>query len=209
MANRVYLSSTDFLHLPSDAEFDDFSRRSGAEYEAKASVPLFWMCLFTSADIRFVPANAEDDSRAYPYLLCAKEDALRRLHALSVPMAAVMNEERHELYEDWLHRVENEPYSNLLVRTIELDWMCEEGELEADLRQTIKDLDQLRDSATFHLSPAMRNITGLIYGDNLDVYPGPAFAGFFSGAENWPPRLTPPPPAAPPPSRPRWMFWKR
>lgn len=209
MANRVYISSTDFTHLPDDAEFDEFSRRSGSEYEATASVPLFWICLFSADDIKFVAANAGDGARRYPYLLCSKADALHRLHALSPSMAQVMNEERHELFEDWMHRVENEPFRNLLVRTIELDWMCEEGELERDLRQTIQDLDRLRDSGKFQLSAAMRNITGLVYGDNLDVYPGPAFAGFFSGPENWPPRLTPPPPAPQSPSRPRWMFWKR
>lgn len=137
MGNRVYLSFTNFDHYPSDPERESFSDEPGAEYEARACIPLFWLCLFDTQSI--VPRFS--GNRRFPGLLTGKGTALltaRRRLAILEPQ---LGPARVELYEQWLELVRTQPQSHLVVATLELDWMDAEGALESALRRAFDVLD--------------------------------------------------------------------
>jgi hypothetical protein len=112
------------------------------------------------------------------------------------------------LYEAWISRVENQPFQHLLVRTAELDWMGEQGELEGELRQAFLDLEHAHQTGEFRRSAALNNITGL--SDDMMPAEAPSFllVGSANGADDWPPRFAPPAAVEAPPKKSRWQFWK-
>src|SRR5450830_860719 len=209
MANRVYLCCTDFQNFPSESQFDNFFQASGTEYEANWAIPLFWLCLFSSADIRILPADHnrsdvdngheeeeldddefDDESRAYAYLFCSRSDGIQRLKQRAVMLEKALGDEHYALYGEWIARLEAETFHNILVRTEELDAMGSEGELEEQLREALKYLG----------------------GDHQQE--GFRVVGSANGPQRWPPLLaTKPDIPSPQKSLPlqkksKWLFWK-
>lgn len=212
MSNRVYLCCTDFPDLPAESQLEDFFRVSGIEYEAKACVPLFWMFLFSGADVRILPANHngfDDDSHPYAYLFCSRLTGLERLRSRAEMLERALGSERYALYLEWITRLESENFQNILVRTEELDWMGEEGELEKTLRKAYKHLEDVRQQEGFRMSNAMNDIAGLWQNEVLSECEAYELVGSANSAQRWPPRFVEQPVIAPPPvKKSKWLFWK-
>lgn len=212
MSNYVYLYCTDFPDMPKEFQVEDFLRNSGIEYEAKACIPLFWMCLFSSADIRILPANHngfDDDSRPYAYLFCSRLTGIKNLINRSEMLKKVLGAERHALYIEWIARLESENLQNILARTEQLDWMGEEGELEETLRKAYRHLEDSRQNEGFRMSNAMNDIAGLWENEVLSECEAFELVGSANDAQRWPQRfveqlVT----QLPPMKKSRWRFWK-
>jgi hypothetical protein len=211
MSNRVYFCCSDFTGLPDDEDFDAFSNASGIEYEASYTIPLFWLALFSAGDIALAKQNGlDDEDREYAYLFGDKAAGVERLRALSPAMRAALGARRFALYEEWIGRIAAEPFQHTLVRTVELDWMDDEGELERQLRAAFDDLEHARQTDDLRLGGAIRNLISVSSGESLEQIEGFRLAGAANASDEWPPRLTLPPPAlAPSTKKSRWLFWLR
>lgn len=216
MSNRVYLSCTDFLEFPLEDQFEEFFRLSGIEYEANSRIPIFWLCLFSPGDVKIALADhgefEDGGAQSYAYLSCPKSDGLERLKFCAPILEKVLGDERVALYQEWVARVENEPFKNVLVRTEELDGMCEEGEFEHTLRQALVDLEQVRVQGEIQISAAMADIAGLSSESLLSEYESFVLVGAANASLRWPYRLIPEPiveqaPLPTPPEKPWWKFW--
>jgi hypothetical protein len=233
MANRVYLCCTDFQDFPSESQFDDFFKVSGTEYEANWAIPLFWLCLFSSADIRILPADHnrseadngheeeepdddefDEESRAYAYLFCSLSDGIERLKRRAGMLEQALGEERYALYGEWIARLQAETFRHILVRTEELDAMGSEGELEEQLRAALQYLDGDHQQEGFRMTGAISNIAGFQEDANLARCEGFALVGSANGPQRWPPLLAkkpaipPPEKSLPPQKKSKWLFWK-
>lgn len=237
MANRVYLCCTDFSDFPTESQFDKFFKVSGIEYEANYAIPLFWLCLFSSADIRILPTDhnrsdvdnegedgeqhdddfdgeSDDDSRPYAYLFCSRSTGIERLRRRAEMLEKALGTERYALYGEWIARLEAETFHHILVRTTELDGMGSEGELEEQLRQALEYLDSDHQQEGFRMIGATSNIAGLRENEDLTRCEAYTLTGSVGGPQRWPPLLTTKPtiPASQSASLPRkkskWLFWK-
>lgn len=217
MSCRVYLCCTDFAAMPSEQEWDRFFSVSGIEYEANARVPLFWLCLFTSSDIKIVPGSenyvpgpSDDDAidedfdeenrdllyddesyRPYAYLSCLRTAGIDQLKCRSEMMRAALGPERHALYLEWIARLEAEPFQYILVRTEELDGMGDDGELEDLLRRAIGDLELATQTKAFMMSSDMNNLVGLSEDRLLSECESCELVGGANSVAEWPLRLSP------------------
>lgn len=213
MSNRIYLYCTNFQSLPKPDEWENFFRQSGIEYEAKASIPIFWLCLFSSSNIRMVQPNHngfDDDWRSYPYLMCSRKSGLDRLKERAPMMQKALGELRFALYTEWLQRIEHEPYENILVRTEELDWLGNEGELEGSLRKALKHLEQVCAEGSMRMSNAMNDISGLWSDEVLNECESSELVGISNESNSWPQRFEPLPIRMQdvPKKHPWWAFWR-
>ena len=216
MSNRVYLCCTHFSTPPGDKDWPAFADESGLEYEAAYCIPLFWLCLFAPQDVQLARVEDEDADapRHYAFLACPRDQGLARLKSRSAVMLRALGDKRHELYLEWAARLARESYSHILVRTVELDMMEEEGQLQQDLLAGLADLDAACASGKLALSPVLANLAGVPCPPDLQRYNSGVLAGTAISAEGWPPALPEPAPileqdsielaAAP---RPWWKFW--
>ncbi len=110
MTNRVYLCCTNFAAMPSENQWDEFLKMSGVEYEAKACIPIFWLCLFCKESINLHAGDRDGidaDARPYAYLISDKGDAIARIRLRSSMMARALGRLRATLLEEWIQRLEN------------------------------------------------------------------------------------------------------
>lgn len=231
MANRVYLHCTNFQTLPKPEEWDSFFEQSGVEYEAPARIPVFWLSLFASADVKLAEVDygdadfeeecADEDSdepRRYAYLICDRVSGVEQLRARAKMLEAALDDEQFALYEDWMARIASEPYRNVLVRTEELDCMDEEGQFEARLRAALQLLEEGGVDGVLQMNEAIRDITG-IWSDDLHEYDSFELVGSANSIPDWPEPLVrrhrlPTVTVAPrgrsvaPSTKPWWAFWR-
>lgn len=216
MSNRVYLCCTHFSTPPGDGDWPAFADESGLEYEAAYCIPLFWLCLFAPQDVRLAKVEDEEAGapRQYAYLACARDEGLARLKRRSAVMLRALGGQRHDLYLEWAARLARESYSHILVRTVELDMMEEEGQLQQDLLAGLADLDAACASGDLTLSPVLANLGGVPCPPDLQRYNSSVLVGTAISAEGWPPALPEPAPKLeqhgvdiPVPPRAWWKFW--
>lgn len=214
MSNRVYLSCTGFQSLPKPDQWEAFFKQSGVEYEANACIPIFWLCLFSAADVRIVPSDHngfDDDWHPYAYLMGNREAGIERLRARAPMMKAALGELRFSLYSEWLSRMETETYENILVRTEELDWMGEDGELETTLRKAMQHLEKVSAEGSMRMSHAMNDIAGLWSQEVLNKCESYELVGAANTTPRWPLPFVPRPESTPPvilERKPWWAFWR-
>lgn len=214
MSNRVYLYCTNFQSLPKPDERETFFKQSGVEYEANACIPIFWLCMFSAADVRIVPTDHngfDDDWRPYAYLFCSRKLGIERLHTRAPMMKDALGDLRFSLYTEWLARMENEPYENILVRTEELDWMGEDGELEKTLRKAMQHLEKVCAEGSMKMSNAMNDIAGLWSQEILNECESSELVGSANTSPSWPLPFVPRPIRStdtPHEKKPWWAFWR-
>ena len=155
-----------------------------------------------------------DAPRSYAYLACPREDGLARLKARSSVLRRSLGAERHELYLEWAARLGRESYSHILVRTVELDMMEEEGQLQQDMLAALSDLEAACASGALVVSPVLANLAGFPNPPELRRYNSNVLAGTAISAEGWPPALPEPAPKLEQDSvdmaatrRAWWKFW--
>lgn len=232
MSNRVYLYCTNFRAMPTAGESDAFFKQCGVEYEAAARIPIFWLLLFGSSDVRLAEVDygdgdAEQESdnedryedlpRHYAYLLCDRASGVERLQSRSHLMKTALDDDQFALYEDWVARIATEPYANILVSTEELDCMGEAGQLEAQLRSALHLLEQADIDGMLEINEAIDDLTG-IRSDDLHAYESFELVGGANSSPSWPapfaPRHRLPAATVAPrvtsvaPSKPWWAFWR-
>ncbi len=235
MSNRVYLHCTDASVLPaSDEAWEKFFARSGIEYEASARIPLFWLLLFASPDLRVAEVANEDEPGAdeacgeddedgfgphrYAYLHCARADGAARLRARAPWVTRSLDPDQVSLYEAWAARIAAEPYEHIIVRTEELDMMSDEGQLEAHLREALRHLEQADVDGRLQMTSAIGEITGL-WSDDVPAYEAFELVGGANATPAWPdplPARDPSPavvvvprtPGLAQAPKPWWAFWR-
>ncbi|MDO5693729.1 MAG: hypothetical protein Q4G70_14845 [Pseudomonadota bacterium] len=214
MSNRVYLYCTNFKSIPKPDEWDAFNRQSGVEYEAKACIPIFWLCLFSISDIKIVSSDHngfDDDWRPYAYLLCSRQSGIERLRVRSLMIKNALGDIRFSLYSEWLQRMENEPYDNVLVLTEELDWMeQEEGALEKMLIKSLQHLEKVSAEGSMKMSNAMNDIAGLWSEETLNECESYELSGNANENPSWPLPFVKISKNAGVviPNKPWWIFWR-
>ena len=211
MPNRVYLTCTSFTSMPNETQQGEFRRASGAEYEAKACVPIYWLCLFSAKDIHVLPADHDgfdQDERPYAYLLCQKESGLARLKSRAELVRESVGPDRFGLYLQWIERLESEPFANVIVRTEELDWMGKEGQLERDLRKALIHLEATEEHGILRMSKAMTDIVGLWENEALSDCESFELVGNASAGDAWPSKFVPPASKAVPVPRKKKSWWQ-
>jgi hypothetical protein len=214
MSNRIYLHCTDFSTIPRPEEWEDFYKSSGVEYEASASIPLFWLCIFDASNVHLVPTDHngfEDDWRSYAYLKCDRLEGVTRLRSRADMMKSALSQNRYSLYLEWMERLEAEPGANILVRTAELDWMCEDGELERDLKKTLGHLEKVSAEGVIRLSNAMKEMVGLWDGEELNECESCELVGCANSGPEWPSPFMPRPQKVDQVidvKKPWWVFWR-
>jgi hypothetical protein len=162
-------------------------------------------------DDDFYDEDGGDDEDRPPPIFRERATGIARLRQRSAMLRPALGAERHALYEEWIARIEAEPWRHILVKTAELDMMSEAGELEQELRRCYQDLAGLDARQSWQMTPAMFNLAGLDPESALDELPGWALAGSANSAMRWPPELGRPgrcPQRRCGPERPWWMFWK-
>lgn len=166
----AHLHFTDADKPPHDeAEAEALTRDSGTEYVATACIPLFWLCLFSPENIRISPPNAlheyDGQYEPYPYLACARAEALARLKARKRMMERSLGE-RYPLYTQWIDSVAGELYAHVLVLTEDLIPKYGEAAFEATLRRALTHLDKASATGVLLMSETLSDLAGLWLGES-------------------------------------------
>jgi hypothetical protein len=199
--------------MPNESGWAHFFTVSGIEYEAQGHMPFLWLALFDEKSIRIDPANRNgfsEDDRAYAYLIDNKERCIARMQRL---YALISNQQDNVIVRkisEWIQRLQSEPYSNVIVRTEELDWMSKEGGLEQDLKKALRHLNEALSRSEFRFSNATRDLCGLSEIDELLSCEPTWLLGGANGPSAWPEDRLPNHTAAqvvPNKSKPWWKIW--
>lgn len=116
---------------------------SGQEYEAKNTLPLFWLCMFSEQDI----AMTEDEVvagqaiLAYPYLL-ADQAAVTANMKQRRPVIACLDPARLALYDSFCSSVAIATHPYWLLRTREIVGMSDAETFARELVRTFDGLEE-------------------------------------------------------------------
>jgi hypothetical protein len=216
MTNRVYLYCTNATEMPHEIGTENFFSISGKEYEAGACIPLFWLLMYEETDIKIIlpdDLGADIDAHPYPYLICKKEKAIRQLTDWhSIIECTAKNSVQIALLSEWILRLESEEFNNIIIRTEELSWFSQPGELEKILRMALKHINSCKEKRELILSRRVVDLIGLWDQEEFLECESYQLAGQCNQKEGWPKPFTSPYRVSPterPNTRKWWEFWKR
>lgn len=210
MGNRIYLCCTSFESMPGDNQWDAFFKNSGAEYEAAGHLPFLWLALFDEACIRINPADRNgfsDDERAYAYLVGRRSDCLQRIQRVRDITVRQPNTPASLVLDEWIDRLSQESHPFIMVRTEELDWMGQEGDLAAELRKGLGHLQESLARAELKFSNTIRYVCGLSELDEFHACEPAWLVGWANGSVEWPRKAAPEMTMTPMPRKVWWKFW--
>ena len=216
MTNRVYLYCTNAAEMPHDISAENFFSISGKEYETGACIPLYWLLMYEEPDIKIASPDDLDkdiDAHPYPYLICKKEKAIRQLTDWhSILECTARDSAQLLLLSEWISRLETEEFNNVIVRTEELSWFSQPGELDKSLRIALKHISFCKEKRELILNRRVVDIIGLWDQEELLECESYQLTGQCNQKESWPKPFTPPyrgSPTEKPDSRKWWQLWKR
>lgn len=196
--------------MPGDDQWDAFFKNSGTEYEADGHLPFLWLAMFDEACIRIDSADRNgfsDDERAYAYLVGKRSDCLLRIQRLQDITAKQPNTPASRVLNEWIDRLSQEPHPFIMVRTEELDWMGQEGDLEAELRKALRHLQELLVRSDVKFSNAIRYVCGLSELDEFHACEPVWLVGWANGGVEWPRKASPDGAMAPVTGKAWWKLW--
>jgi hypothetical protein len=120
MANYVYLNNIAFNRMLRDDEWEALD--SGQEYEAKNTLPLFWLCMFSERDMAMTQPDVDQQGKTiepYPYLLAEQSVVVRNL-AQRRSVVACLDPARLALYDSFCSRISTAVHPYWLLRTREI-----------------------------------------------------------------------------------------
>lgn len=173
MSHPVYLSSSALPRMPDGSrnEWQGFFG-DGAELEANAFFPLFWLALFSESDIRharFIDEYDIDDEDAavereeclddfgadatYPYLVTDNATAVARLAARREGIVGAIGERYRPIYEAFEALIAQRYPQYILLRTKGLP---DAADAEPGLRGELAETERLKDGKA--LASLMRDL---------------------------------------------------
>ena len=119
MANYVYLNNVSVNRMLRDDEWEVLD--AGQEYEAKNTLPIFWLCMFSERDLTMTQDEIQDGQAiaAYPYLLAEQASVTRNLQRHR-PIIVCLDPGRLALYDSFCSRVSTATHPYWLMRTREI-----------------------------------------------------------------------------------------
>ncbi|MGL4611226.1 MAG: hypothetical protein ACRCYY_16395 [Trueperaceae bacterium] len=116
MASYLYLNNIETNHMLRDDEWQALS--GDQEYEAKNSLPLFWLCMFSEHDIAMTHDDVQQGP-SYPYLLSDQGSVMSSLDERR-HLIACLNPAHLALYDSFCRNIRAavQPYWLLRTRDI-------------------------------------------------------------------------------------------
>jgi hypothetical protein len=129
--------------MPQDDDWETFD--AGQEYEAKNTLPLFWLCMFSEESLEMTEKGVENGevTESYPYALAQQSDVLKNL-AQRRTVIACLDPARLALYDSFCSRVSTATHPYWLLRTKELVGMSDAETFAQELIRTFDGLEEYR-----------------------------------------------------------------
>jgi hypothetical protein len=120
---------------------------AGQEYEAKNTLPLFWLCMFSEADITLTQDEVFDGQAvlAYPYLLADQAVVTMNMKERR-PVIACLDPARLALYDSFTSRVSTATHPYWLLRTREIVGMTDAKAFAQELMRTFDGLEEYQEA---------------------------------------------------------------
>jgi hypothetical protein len=144
LANYVYLNNIAVNRMLRDDEWEVLD--AGQEYEAKNTLPLFWLCMFSEKDLAMTQDEMMNDGttiEAYPYLLAEQAVISRNLQQRR-PVIACLDPARLALYDSFCSRISTATHPYWLMRTREIVGMSDADTFAQELVRTFDGLEEYR-----------------------------------------------------------------
>jgi hypothetical protein len=142
MANYVYLNNIAFNRMLRDDEWEALD--AGQEYEAKNTLPLFWLCMFSEHDMSMTQADVDQEGNPiepYPYLL-AEQSVVNRNLAQRRSVVACLNPVHLSLYDSFCSRISTTTHPYWLLRTREIVGMSDAETFAQELVRTFHGFEE-------------------------------------------------------------------
>jgi hypothetical protein len=116
---------------------------AGQEYEAKNTLPLFWLCMFSEADVAVTPDEVVDGAAmlSYPYLLADQAVVTMNLKERR-SVIACLDPARLALYDSFCSRITTATHPYWLLRTREIVGMSDAEMFAQELDRTFDGLEE-------------------------------------------------------------------
>jgi hypothetical protein len=141
MANYVYLNNVSVNRMLRDDEWEVLD--AGQEYEAKNTLPIFWLCMFSERDLTTTDAELQDGQtiEAYPYLLAEQAVVTRNLQQRR-PIIVCLDPGRLALYDSFYSRISTATHPYWLMRTREIVGMSDAETFAQELVRTFDGFEE-------------------------------------------------------------------
>jgi hypothetical protein len=141
MANYVYLNNISVNRMLRDDEWEVLD--AGQEYEAKNTLPLFWLCMFSEQDLTMTQDELQNGEMidAYPYLLAEQAVVTRNLQQRR-NVIACLDSGRLALYDSFCSSIATATHPYWLLRTREIVGMSDADTFAQELVRTFDGFEE-------------------------------------------------------------------
>ena len=141
MANYVYLNNVSVNRMLRDDEWEVLD--AGQEYEAKNTLPIFWLCMFSERDLTMTGDEIQDGQAiaAYPFLLAEQAVVTRNLQQRR-PIIVCLDPGRLALYDSFCSRISTATHPYWLMRTREIVGMSDAETFAQELVRTFDGFEE-------------------------------------------------------------------
>jgi hypothetical protein len=141
MANYVYLNNISVNRMLRDDEWEVLD--AGQEYEAKNTLPLFWLCMFSEQDLTMTRDEIQSGGtiEAYPFLLAEQAVVTRNLQQRR-PVIVCLDPGRLALYDSFCSSVATATHPYWLMRTREIVGMSDADTFAQELARTFDGFEE-------------------------------------------------------------------
>jgi hypothetical protein len=156
VANYVYLNNVSVNRMLRDDEWEVLD--AGQEYEAKNTLPLFWLCMFSEQDITMTKDEVIDGQAmyAYPYLL-ADQAVVSSNVKQRRPVVACLDPGRLALYDSFCSSITTASHPYWLLRTREIVGMSDAETFARELVRTFDGLEEYQDALKNNDAASLRD----------------------------------------------------
>jgi hypothetical protein len=141
MANYVHLSNISLGQMPTADQWKTLT--PSQDYEARYSIPMFWLCMFSAEHIALTQAFTDDfgeHHEAYPYLLASHLRVVNNLSKRRLVIAC-LDPARLSLYDQFCKRASGATQDYWLMETSDIVAMSGPADLEAELVRSFAGLE--------------------------------------------------------------------
>lgn len=116
---------------------------AGQEYEAKNTLPLFWLCMFSEGDLTATQDEIQNGEtiEAYPYLLAEQAVVTRNLQQRR-PVIVCLDPGRLALYDSFCSSISTATHPYWLMRTREIVGMSDAETFARELVRTFDGFEE-------------------------------------------------------------------
>jgi hypothetical protein len=141
LANYVYLNNISVNRMLRDDEWEVLD--AGQEYEAKNTLPIFWLCMFSERDLTMTQDEVQNGQTiaAYPFLLAEQAVVTRNLQQRR-PVIVCLDPARLALYDSFCSRISTATHPYWLLRTREIVGLSDANTFAQELVRTFDGFDE-------------------------------------------------------------------